>query len=171
MVISICKFLSMYYGISLDASLDYSHKLLKKHFKFLRTCSFDFAVENIDLVKSGKLIYVADSYGNVYPYICPEKILISLNQCSYTVSAPLKKEDDNILDDLSELPTYLVHELLSKYKNKPSFYRLIKRELTKRGVYENKKYKLKKEINRIGLEESEYNDKYQRRREIKYKKP
>ena len=170
MVISICKFLRVYYGISLDASLDYSHKLLKKHFKFLRTCSFDFAASNAGLVKTGKLIYVSDSYGLVYPYICPDNIMTSSEECKYTPPVIKADTESDILDELATMPDYIVHELLSKYKSKPSFYRMIKRELMKRGTYENKKYKLRKEMKKMELEESEYNDKYQRRREIKYKK-
>ena len=66
------------------------------------------------------------------------------------------------------MPTYMVGELLSKYKNKPSFYKVIKKELINRGVYKTKKYKLRKEI--IELGKGEENDKYQRRRKIKCKK-
>ena len=68
------------------------------------------------------------------------------------------------------MPTYMVGELLSRYKDKPSFYKVIKKELICRGRYENKKYKLRKEIIEIELEEDEYNDKYQRRRRVKCKK-
>ena len=172
MVISVCKFLSMYYGISLDAGVEYSHKTLKKHFRFLKTCSFKFAATNMNLVKNGRLIYVRDSFGVIFPYVCPEKIMTSVKECEYTecVKEESIEDDKSILDELDEMPTYIVHELLSRYKDKPSFYRLIKRELIARGTYENKIYKLRKEIVEIEIEESDFNDKYQRRREIKCKK-
>ena len=171
MVISIVKFLAMYYGIVLDAGLEYSHKELKKHFKFLRTCSFKSAANNINLVKTGKLIYVRDSYGVIFPYVCPDIILTNNKECSYTETVEEKSQDDvMILEELADMPTYLVGELLSKYKNKPSFYKVIKKELICRGIYKTKKYKLRKEIIEIELEEGDENDKYQRRREIKYKK-
>ena len=88
----------------------------------------------------------------------------------YTESEEIKEIDKTILDELEELPTYMVGELLSRYKNVPSFYRIIKRELICRGVYDNKKYKLRKETLEIELEGGKKNDKYQRRREIKCKK-
>ena len=172
MVMSICKFLSGYYGISLNAGMSYSHKLLKKHFKFLKTCSFKYAANNPDLVKSGEIIYVKDSYGIIFPYICPNKIMFTFKECEYTEEVKEDKLDDDtsILDELCDMPTYMVHELLSKYKDKPSFYRYIKKELISRGTYENKMYKLRREIIEIELEEGENNDKYQRRRKIKCKK-
>ena len=168
MEISICKFLANYYGISLNAGGCYSHKVVKKHFKFLKTCSFKVAANNANLVKDGKIVYVKDSYGVIFPYLSPDKLLISNKTCDYTENKREEVIDYDILDDLCNLPTYVVHELLSKYKDKPSFYRVIKKELIKRGIYENKLYKLRKEA--IKLEESDNNDKYQRRRKIKCKK-
>ena len=171
MVISIFKFLSMYYGVTLDAGMDLTHSVAKKNFRFLRGCAFKTALKNANLVKNGKIIYVADSHGVIFPYIAPERIITSEDECMYTEKVIEKPADDKtILEELSEMPTYMVHELLSRYKDKPSFYRVIKRELIGRGVYKNKKYKLRKEIIEIELEEGEYNDKYQRRREIKCKK-
>lgn len=169
MEISICKFLSNYYGISLNAGGCYSHEILKKHFNFLRTCSFKYALSNMDLVRNGKIVYVKDSYGVVFPYFSPNKLLISNKACDYTENTKDDIPDYSILTDLSNLPTYVVHELLSRYKDKPSFYRRIKNELLKRGIYQNKLYRLRKEV--IKLEESDNNDKYQRRRKIKCKKP
>ena len=99
------------------------------------------------------------------------RIITAENECLYTEKVIEKPTDDkSILEELADMPTYMVHELLSRYKDKPSFYRVIKKELVGRGVYKNKKYKLRKEIIEIELEEGEYNDKYQRRREIKCKK-
>ena len=87
-------------------------------------------------------------------------------------------DDTDLLDDLCDLPTYQLGELLSKYKRKPSFYRLIKKELVKRGVYKNKKYKLDKEIVEMEVDKEFIKkegamtgyDRYTRRREIKRKK-
>ena len=161
----------MYYGISIDAGKSYSHKMLLKSFSFLKTCSYDFVLKNLELVNNGMIIYVKDSYGVIVPYLCPKKILVSVSECKYTEEVVEDTVDDiSILDDLCDMPTYLVHKLLSKYKNKPSFYRVIKRELISRGTYDNKKYKIRREVVEIELEESDFNDKYKRRREIKYKK-
>lgn len=143
--------------------------MIKKNFKFLKTCSFKFVAENSEYILDGRIIYVADSCGVIFPYFCPEKMLISVKECEYKEETT-EEADPTILEELSEMPTYIVHELLSKYKDKPSFYRVIKKELVSRGIYENKKYKLRKEILEIELEESDFDDKYQRRREIKYKK-
>ncbi len=166
MVISICKFLAMYYGISLDAGMRYSHKEIKRHFRFLRTCSFKYAESNKELVSNGSLVYVSDSYGVIFPYIIPTKIMTTSKECGYTETLQ-EKDDTSFLTQLTELPTYVVHELLSKYKNSPAFYRLIKDELIARGEYDTKIYKLRKEI----AKERCINDKYQRRRKINCKKP
>ena len=168
MVISIYKFLSEYYGIILDAGIKCTHTIAKKNFRFLKGCPFKYAERNVDLVKTGKIIYVADSSGLIYPYICPNIIKTINRTCDYTAKPKESNDSDNLLDRLESLPTYIVHELLSKYKDRPSFYRIIKKELINRGVYEDKKYKLRKE--NLEIDSGEDNDKYQRRRKIKCKK-
>lgn len=172
MKISIFKFLSDYYGINLDASADITHKLAKKKFKVLKGCPFKYALHNPELIKNGIIIYVKDTHNEVLPYICPNKIISSVSICSYTEETEKDDSlsDKHLLEELSTLPSYIVHKLLSKYKEEPSFYKIIKKELISRGVYENKKYKLRKEIDEIKLEEGEFDDKYQRRRKIKCKK-
>ena len=175
MVISLFKFLNEYYGVTLDAGMELTHTLAKKSFKFLKGCSFKFALKNPDLVKCGRIIYVRDVHGVIFPYICPDKIKAAVSECTYTetidkVDKEELSDDRTILEELADMPTYMVGELLSKYKDKPSFYKVIKKELICRGTYETKKYKLRKEIIEIELEEGEFNDKYQRRREIKCKK-
>ncbi len=171
MVISIFKFLWEYYGVTLDAGSELTHAVAKKNFK-LKGCPFWYAKANPDLIKRGEIMYVSDTYGVILPYICPKKREVAISECTFTETVTNEEQidDKSILDELAEMPTYLVGELLSKYKDTPSFYKVIKRELILRGRYENKKYKLRKEIIEIELEEGEYNDKYQRRREIKCKK-
>ena len=172
MVMSIFKFLKGYYGVALDAGTDLTHSEAKKNFRFLKGCPFKYAESNPELVQNGRIVYIKDSHGIIYPYICPETIKNVSIDCGYTEAECACKLDDDrtLIEEIDELPTYLIHELLSKYKNKPSFYRLIKRELICRGEYNKKTYKLRKETIEIKLEEGEYNDKYQRRREIKCKK-
>ena len=169
MVISIFKFLARYYGVALDAGSDLSHTELKKKYKFLKRCSFKYALHNRDLIQSGKIIYVRDSVGVIFPYVTPKEIIIADKDCEYTEKEKHKVIEDNfsVIDEIENLPTYQVRELLSRYKEKPSFYRIIKAELISRGIYENKKYRLIKEI--IEMEDSDINDKYQRRRKIKCK--
>ena len=166
--ISIHKFLSRYYGMSISMEDNFSHKEIKKRFRFLKRCSFKYANLNPNLVSTGKIIYVFDTYGESIPYICPEIAVSSLDTCGTVISVSEIDNDDLFIDEILELPTYLLKEFLAKYKNKPSFYKLIKKELTSRGLYENKKYKLDKEKQKCELEESELTDKYQRRQKIKY---
>ena len=172
MVISIFKFMAEYYGVTLDAGMELTHAVAKKNFKFLKGCPFRYANSNPELIKTGKIIYVSDSHGIILPYICPNKIITATRECTYTEEVENKplENDKSILEDLGDMPTYMVHELLSKYKDMPSFYKVIKKELICRGIYKTKKYKLRREIIEIELEEGAYNDKYQRRREIKCKK-
>ena len=73
-----------------------------------------------------------------------------------------------ILEEHSNVPTYKVCELLSKYKKNRVFYRIIKKELVGRGIYENKVHKINKEIDY--LKEDMKEDKDKRRRKIKCKK-
>lgn len=169
MKISIFKFMAEYYGIILDAGMILTHVEAKKIFKDLKGCPFDYAYSNPELIETGKIIYVSDSVGKILPYVCPEKIETSYDDFMYTERCKKKKEfDKRDLDNLRNLPTYRVHELLSIYKEFPAIYRLIKRELISRGEYENKIHKLEKEI--FSLEEEGYNDKYKRRCKIKCKK-
>lgn len=181
MKISINKFLLCYYGIKLDLNVKYSHKELKK-FLFLKRCSFEFAADNSKLVNCGKIIFVSDSYGDVIPYIVDDEIISTYNLINESEFDERIRADDNlnnskinnnnikeelkkILTNISKISTYDVRKLLSKYKDVPSIYRLLKRELKKRGVYDNKIYKLDKEL--IKVEEKEKNDKYKRRQRIK----
>ena len=167
MVISIFKFLKDYYGVLLNSKTFLSHRMAKKKYKLVG-CGFDYAERNLGLIKSGKIIYVRDTCGIVLPYICPEII----NECVCTQTEEVKElaMDKSILEELECMPTYLVGELLSKYKSVPSFYKVIKKELICRGVYTNKIYKLKREIVEIELDDGRWNDKYQRRRKIKCKR-
>lgn len=167
MIISIVSFMYDYYGITLDAGYKYSHKMLKKAFNELRRCSFRYADENPELVGSGKIVYVKDDYGKTLPYVCPCQTLISskeYEECGFTCFEKVNK-NEGILEELLDMPTYMVGELLSKYKYKPSFYKLIKTELVSRGVYDNKIYRCIKEIDEF----PEINDKLIRRREIRIK--
>ena len=166
MSISIFKFLSRYYGIRISTNLKLSHKDIKHQFEFLKRCSFKYVDCNPELVALGKVIYVDDSYGVSLPYICPLEVVDDITEID---DVPYIEEEINkenmLIEEILELPTYLLRECMSKYKNKPSFYRLIRIELESRGVYENKKYKMKREI-----EESDIDDKCKRRRKIKYHK-
>ncbi len=150
MVISIARFMSDYYGVSLDAGYRYSHKKLKKTFKQLKRCSFKYADSNPELVGCGKIIYVRDGYGEVFPYVCPNKILVSDKECDFTIDDNRRSKSE-ILEGLSEMPTYVLRELLGRYKTKPSVYRIIKNELIIRGVYEDKNYKHNREVERLSV--------------------
>ena len=165
MEISVFKFLERYYGITLDMACRWSHNQIQEKFIFLKSCSYEYVCCHQELVSTGKIIGVYDS-NNIIKYYIPPKEIIKLNVIIDKFGNP--PNDMNILNELDNIPTYKVRELLSIYKDSKSFYRLIKKELIKRGIYNNKRYKLDKEINI--LEESEYNDKYQRRRKIKCKK-
>lgn len=171
MVISIFTFLEYYYGAQLDPRMHLNHKNAKKKYR-LKCCSFQYAKNNPELIKNGGIIYVKDTYGVMLPYFCPEKKRKVITEDKYVLSDEIEKLKDckRILENLADMPTYLVGQLLSEYKYIPSFSRIIKKELKNRGVYDNKKHKLKKEILENELEEGVYNDKYQRRRKIKCKK-
>ena len=168
MTISIFKFLSRYYGVSLNAATVCTHLDAKQNFSFIETCSIAFANDNKELVDKGKIVYVKDTSGVVRPYFSPSKTITS--ECDYTVLKEESSIDDKVLfEELSAIPTYKVCELLSRYKKNRTFYRLIKNELIGRGIYKNKIHKINKEID--SLKESGEDDKYKRRRKIKCKKP
>jgi len=167
MAISIFKFLSRYYGLSLNAAVKCTHLDAKQNFSFVETCSIVFASNNKELVDKGKIVYVKDTSGVVRPYFSPSKTVSS--ECDYTeLENKTLTDDNNILNELEAIPTYKVCELLSKYKKNRTFYRIIKKELINRGIYQNKIHKINKEID--SLRESDDDDKYKRRRKIKCKK-
>ena len=167
MVISIFKFLSRYYGLSLNAASNCTHMDAKKNFEFIECCSVRFARENEELVDKGVIVYVEDTSGVVRPYFCPSKRICE--ECVY-VKLPKKIccNDKDLLKELVKLPTYKVCELLGKYKDNIVLYKMIKKELINRGIYDNKIYKINKEI--VGLKESGKDDKCKRRLKIKCKK-
>ena len=173
--ISICKFMSEYYGIALPVGhgIAYSHNFLKKNFD-LKTCPFDYVFKNEELVGQGKIIFVSDSYGEVLPYVAPEKILTCISECEYVEESKNDVTDDdiedvkNLLRYLSEMPTRELRVLFSKYKDVKSIYKIIQNELKSRGVYKTKRYKKEKEL--CKTKSMENPDKYQRRQEISCKK-
>lgn len=167
MAISIFKFLSRYYGVSLNAATECTHLDVKQNFDFIETCSIAFAKDNEELVDKGKIVYVKDTNGVVRPYFSPSKSVSK--ECIYVeINEQVEDDDKTILEELSTIPTYKVCELLGRYKKNRTFYRIIKKELIDRGIYDNKIHKINKEID--GLKESMENDKYKRRRKTKCKK-
>ena len=165
MVISIIKFMLDYYGVPLNTKYKYSHKELKKEFEGIIGCTFEYADEHPDLVKAGKILYVKDSYGKVLPYISPAKRIVSDVECEFIFDEHESSNID-ILDEMYDMPDYMLGELLSKYKRNPSIYKLIKKELISRGIYANKIYKCAREID----EDEEYSDKLTRRSKIRINK-
>ena len=119
------------------------HASVIQNFKFLNPCSFKYANSHQDLINEGKIIYVSDTSGRVLAYICPTNKLS--NECTYCKNIDDCDNNTDILNDIGCLPTYVLGELLSRYKRKPSIYKMIKRELIKRGVYDNKRYKIESE--------------------------
>ena len=81
MVISIFKFLSRYYGLSLNAASTCTHMDAKQNFDFIECCSFRFAKENKELVDKGRIVYVKDTNGVIKPYFCPSKCMC--HECEY----------------------------------------------------------------------------------------
>ena len=167
MVISIFKFLSRYYGIRLDVNVRCTHVDIRHSFSFLEVCNMVYANSHPELVSKGKILYVRDTIGEINAYFQPSKI-VCLNDEINNDKKNYNDIDYNLLDNLNAIPTYILRELLSRYKDSCLFYRMIKKELIKRGIYDCKRYKLIKELEK--LRESDCGDKYQRRRQIKCKK-
>ena len=181
-VISIRKFMLMYYHVRLKLKdkYKYSHDDIKGKHK-IKSWSFEYGVENVKKVASGKIILVEDDYGKVRAYDAPEDILTSISDCEYIesesnkVTKDEKKEACNLLDYLDQMRTYELQQLLSKYKNKKNAYRAIRRILESRGVYENKIYKCQREYDETMSKEipedcPEFNDSYARRQRVRCKK-
>ena len=171
MTISIFNFLANYYGIYLNIESRCSHKDIQSYFKEIETCSIKYAKEHPYDVSTGRIIYVEDTYGHICAYINPKIEAVEDEHIIYSTLVN-EKEDaltEAVLTELDELNNYELGLLLSKYKKNYKIYRIIKEELIKRGVYENKKFKIKKEIDEMN-EERDYCDKYQRRRKVKLKK-
>lgn len=162
MIISIVRFMMEYYGVCLNAGCRYSHKKIKKVFSGVRGCSFSYVEGHPDEVKAGKIIYVKDGYGEVLPYYSPNEPIIANEECDF-VHLQKGRPNRGILNELSELPTYVLGELLSKYKRKPAIYKIVKEELISRGVYDEKIFKCSRELD----VDTQVNDKLMRRRRIR----
>ena len=173
--ISICKFISEYYGVALPVGrgIAYSHADIKKEFS-LETCSDSYFLKNEELVAQGKIIFVSDSFGDVIPYIVPDKRFSCISDCEYVEQGEDEvteydiAEAKELLRYLSDMPTHELRVLYSKYKDIKSIYRVIKSELDSRGFSKAKKYKKDKEL--CKTKSYEHPDKYERRQEICCKK-
>lgn len=166
--ISICKFMSLYYGVALPAGVTYSHDDFKKEFN-LKTIPENYVFKNEELVSQGKIIFVTDSFGEALPYPAPELVLTSISDCGCVEQADDDIDDAReLLRYLSEMPTHQLRDLLCRYKEVISFYRIIKNELKSRGIYKTKRYKKEKELCKTKAFENP--DKYERRQEISCKK-
>ena len=139
----------------------------------LTSCSFDYVNKNYELVERGKIVLVSDSFDITLPYKVPEKVLVCDTTCVVTMDKVRTTADVDLLhnlDKLDRISTYQLRKLLSEFKTIVGVYRCIKRELIRRGVYQNKRYKLAKERLKIEEKEKDENDKYKRKRKVKYKK-
>lgn len=167
---SIYKFVYVYFGVSLPIQLDFTHEDLKRLLG-LTSCSFDYVNKNYELVSRGNIVLVCDSFNVMLPYKVPEKELESGTTCEVVMDEVRTIDYVDILnklDKLDTISTYQLRKLLSEFKSIIGVYRCIRKELVRRGVYQNKRYKLEKE--RIAIEEKERdgNVKYKRKRRVEY---
>ena len=173
MIMSIFEFLEDYYGEQLDPRTYINHKTARRKYK-LMACGVKYAKNHFDLIKCGKIVYVRDTYGIIFPYFNPKAEEMT-DECILTEEEieEIKMINDyaNVFEMLPSMSTYELGELLSEYKYVPSVSRMIKRELAVRGKYDTKIYKLRKESDKNEVEESDFYDKYQRRQKIKCRKP
>ena len=184
---SMCKFISVYYGVALPLGENYiySHRLMKKHFK-LKLCSFKQLADHEDLVATGKIAFIADSLGDVLPYFVPDRkeACTSISDCerleiiksAVTEDSSASKYVDEIPVSFEGIETRELRMLYAKYKRVRSFHRKARAELKRRGVFDIKKYKCEgeydytksmRETDETGL--LEHPDKYETRQKIKCK--
>lgn len=170
---SICKFMLLYHGKPLKSGAKYSHELLKKEFN-LKTCPSDYVEKNMELVATGEVIFVEDSYGNVQAYPVKGALFTCDEECEY-----IELEDDRITEEeieevkellrnLSDLPPAKLIEILDRFKGIDSICRLAIKELRRKNASKPKKYRKQKLLCKAkGMGNP---DKYERRIEIVCKK-
>ena len=170
---SICKFMLLYHGKPLTAGAKYSHELLKKEFN-LKTCPSDYVSKNEELVATGQIVYVEDSYGEILAYPVLSGIFTCDEECDYIeledgrVTKDEIEEVKELLRCLSDLPPDKLQEILIRFKGIDSICRRVINEKRRRNISKPKKYKKQKLLCQAkGMENPE---KYERRIEIVYKK-
>lgn len=135
--IGIKKFLKIYYGVTQGEILssNITHKDLKFLLPDLKRLPFSYVYKNEDLINSGKVILVSDSFGTIIPYLSP--------QAEFDID-----EDDVFYDEkdskiekaisIENLNIYELSELCKKYKKEHRYkefrvaYKILKDKKYKR---------------------------------------
>lgn len=101
----------------------------------------------LDIIPTNCLYELLDIYKyNYRVYMAIKNELMNRGVCMDEYD---KINFDDIMDVLNDIPTYALHELLSRYKRYYSIYRRIKNELISRGEYDNKLFKIKEVIGKV----------------------
>jgi len=135
--ITIESFLANYLGIRDNNTLSnkISHKDIKALLPTLVRTSFDYILDNPDLIYDGDILLVEDDYGSVVPYFNPSYVYEETEFIGeYSEERP-KEEIPNINDmDITTLSNYELQKLLHIYEQNGirSAYRKVRSELVSR---------------------------------------
>lgn len=169
---SICKFMLLCHGIPLKSGIKYSHEQIKKVFG-LKTFPNDFVKKNMDLIATGDIVFVEDSYGDVQAYDATTKVYNCVEKCEHVelendkITEEEIEEVKELLRNLSDLPPVQLRNILERFKGVDSICRLVIRELRNKKANKPKRYRKQKLLYQAkGMENP---DKYERRIEIDYK--
>lgn len=140
--ISVEAFLARYLGVRDNSILarDISHADIKALFPNLTRSSFDYVIDNPEIVSEGEVLLVTDCYGRTVPYYNPLYVLETTVPETEFIGEYVEEEpqeeiipDINELD-LSSLSNYELQGLLHIYakNNLRGAYRRVRKELTSR---------------------------------------
>ena len=135
--IGIRKFLKLYFGVTSNELLssDITHKDLKFLFPDLKRLPFNYTYKNEDMINSGKIILVCDSFGTVIPYLSPQA------EFDFEDEKNGNFEKEKIIEEainLENLNLYKLSELCKKYKKEHRYkefriaYKILKEKKLRR---------------------------------------
>ncbi len=132
--ITIESFLANYLGLRDNNALSnkMSHKDIKALIPQLVRTSFDYVVDNPDLVYTGEIILIEDDYGSIVPYYDPTFVYVDDDYIGEYSEEHEKEEIPNINDmDITTLSNYELQKLLHIYEQNGirSAYRKVRNEL------------------------------------------
>ena len=135
---SVQSFLSRILGIRDNSILsrEITHADLKAMMPKLVRPSFQYILDNPDLVYAGEVLLVEDSHGSVVPYFNPSYLYEEVDYIGTFVEEKPQQEEIPNIDDfvLSELSNYELQNLLHIYEQHRirGAYRKVREELVSR---------------------------------------
>ena len=143
--LSLSKFLSRYSYLKGADLIKVTHKEVAYLFPELRRSSFDEIKKNPELLFTGKVVIVNDGKKSI-PYYVPQLSNDDIDCLDFNREAIKEREIDDSVYDYTNMSIYELRCLLERKFNSYRNQNCARRELNRRGIVLNKKYKRNNKI-------------------------